>query len=116
MRMKLALVGAFAVGAACALPIGLHYGGNGRLIQVEMSPDGQDRLELYRPDRLQQRLGYDDGDYAVARLANIADGTTTITSDPFLYDGAGSTRWSKQTVDVGTAARFERATGRWSVQ
>ncbi len=116
MRTKLAIAGAFALGAVVALPIGRHYGGSGRLVQVEVSPDKQERLELYRPDLWQQRLGYDNGDYAVARLSNAADGTTTATSDPFVYDGAGSTLWSRQTVDVGTAARFERATGRWSVE
>ena len=115
-RPVLAAAVAFLLGLAVAFPLGLKLGGTGRLISVETSPDGKERLELYRPGPLQQLLGYGGDDYAVARLSSIAEASSGAASAPFYDEGAGSTHWSREAVDVGTAARFDRATGRWSVQ
>ena len=99
---------------AIALLIGMHHDATGRLIAVERSPDGKERLALYRPGPLQRWLGYSAHDYAVARLSRNADGSIVATSPPFYYDGAGQIHWAADGVDVGVAARFDRATGRWS--
>lgn len=114
-RRALVTALAFVAGAGAALPLGLHWGGGATLVSAETSPDGRERLELYRPTRWQRLTGADSHDYAVARLANAADGAELATSEPFYLDGAGRTRWASDRVDVGTAASFDRGTGRWSV-
>jgi len=101
---------------AVAIPAASWLNGGEAPISREVSPDGAERLELVRPSRWRQLTGYDDGDYAVARLIRTSDGTTLGISAPFFLDGAGATRWTGRAVEVGVAARFNRATGAWTVQ
>jgi hypothetical protein len=115
-RRALVTTLAFAAGAVAALPLGLHWGGGATLVSAELSPDGRERLELYRPTRWQRLTGAGEHDYAVARLSRTADGAALATSDPFYLDGAGRTRWGPDRVDVGAAASFDRGTSSWSVE
>lgn len=107
---------AFVAGNAVGATAGLHWATPGALIDIETSPDQKERIELYRPDRWQQLTGHNANDYAIARLSSTADGTILATSPPFYLDGSGATRWSPRAVEIGVAARYDRATGRWSVQ
>ncbi|KZE08509.1 MULTISPECIES: hypothetical protein [Sphingomonas] len=107
---------AFVAGTAVGATAGLHWATPGALIDIETSPDQKERVELYRPDRWQQLTGHNANDYAIARLSSTADGTILATSPPFYLDGSGATRWSPRAVEIGVAARYDRATGRWSVQ
>jgi hypothetical protein len=109
-------IAALIVGAAGGVPVGLHWGGGDTLADVEVSPDGRERLEIYRPTRWQRLLGYDAHDYAVARLSRAADGEMLGTSGPFYLDGAGPVTWGTGVVSLGSAARYDRSTGRWTTE
>lgn len=115
-RPTIGLAIAFVAGGAAGASAGLHWAMPGALIDIETSPDRRERVELYRPDRWQRLTGHHSADYAVARLSSTPDGTVLTTSPPFHLDGSGATRWSPRAVEIGVAARYDRATGRWSVQ
>ncbi|KQM57173.1 MULTISPECIES: hypothetical protein [unclassified Sphingomonas] len=112
----LAVAIAFVAGTGLGATAGLYWSTPGALIDIETSPDRRERVELYRPDRWQQLTGHNSADYAVARLSSAADGTVLTTSPPFYLDGSGTTRWSRAAVEIGVAARYDRAAGKWSVR
>lgn len=105
----------FLLGVALALPLGLYLGGGGTLMLVAPSPDGRERVELYRPTRWQRLLGHDRDD-AVARVARADTGETLGVSPIFYASGMGPVAWRKGGVDLGMAASWDRASGRWQVQ
>lgn len=112
-RISLIAITAVAGGTVVGISTGMRLATPGDLIAVESSPDRRERIELYRPNRWQRLTGHDAGDYAVARLASAADGTTIAVSPPFYLDSAGATHWSARGVAIGVAIRYDRATGRW---
>lgn len=112
---RVQLTAAALAGAGLALPLGVYLAKSGELMSVAVSPDGRERLELYHVARWQQLSGYADRDDAVARIADVATGDT-LTTSPVLYtSGMGSVTWRRTGVDIGMAASWDRASGRWQV-
>lgn len=105
---------AFILGFALALPLGLSLGAGGDLQLISLAPDGRERVEIYGPTRWQRLIGYDRDD-AVARIADVANGETLSISPVFYSNDMGSVAWRRDGVDLGMAAHWDRATGRWQL-
>jgi hypothetical protein len=102
---------AFGVGIAA----GAYLTGGEQLSQVRLSPDGRERLELYYPDRWHRFLNPNGDLYVFARVTRVPEEQLLGTSPPFEMSGAGPVEWTRSGVEVGTAATWDRATGRWAV-
>lgn len=96
--------------------IGSYLRGGSALLHVEASPDGLERLEVYQPTRWQRLLGgHHDHDDVYARLTRAADDKVLGTSPIFYLNGAGELSWTRDRVDIGVAASFDRRTRSWDV-
>lgn len=112
-RWLLLLLIAGAIAAAWLIP---YERGGSTLIATQRSPDGREQVQLYSATRWQAMWQPNADLLGFATLSRVADGRTVATSSAFEMSGEGEVFWTKDGVQVGSSAVFDRATGRWSVQ
>jgi hypothetical protein len=109
------LAAVFLIGVLLALPLGLYLEGGSHLRYVASSPDGALRAEYYTPRRWQALLhpyAYEMPGYV--RISQVRGETLLSESPLFEQDGTGPLMWDSKGASVGSFARFDLATRRWT--
>jgi hypothetical protein len=104
------------VALGVGIAVGAHGAGGVRLSYSSLSPDGRERLDVYHASRWRALLTPGADMPGFVRLVRLAGDETLGTSPTFELSGGGRVIWSREQVQLGSSASFDRTTGTWSVE